>query len=96
MSWFRTSPIRSSDIQCPRCECTVVGCLPSGDHHLSSCPHCEAKLIVFSMTAKNVAIDVDRSPREIQSVFQWMQQHFDELEFVSVITAVEELCEPAG
>jgi hypothetical protein len=93
MNWFRTSPNRSEDIQCPRCERTVVGCLPSGDHRPSSCPHCKALLIVFSMTAKNVAIDLDRSPRELQAVLNWMQTHFDELEFISLITAVEDLCD---
>jgi hypothetical protein len=45
------------------------------------------------MTAKNVAIDLDRSPRELQAVLNWMQTHFDELEFISLITAVEDLCD---
>jgi hypothetical protein len=56
-----------------------------------TCPHCASVLMIFTTSKRNVAIDTENAPPEIRSIAGWMQQNFDELEFVSFIVSFEEM-----
>ena len=91
MNWYSTSEVNESEILCPRCSCSLNVHLPRADHHPVKCIGCNARLFVFSATARNIAIDVENAPAEFATFIGWAQDRFDELEFVSFFVSFEEL-----
>ena len=91
MSWHSSSEPKSKIICCPRCHELIVGCLPSADHHPIECSFCSARLLLFSASERNLAVDVENAPTEIREFIRWTQSTFDELQFVCFFLSFEEL-----
>jgi hypothetical protein len=91
MRWHRISIEASRKLECPNCDCLLDRLLPSLDHHPILCPECKSNLFIYSIRNKNLVLDVERCPVELKKIIAWIQSNYDEVEFLSLLVAIEEI-----
>lgn len=89
VTWLKVC--KGKELQCPSCGEVLNAYLPSCDHHPVRCNICDETLVVLSATNKSIAIALTKSPLEVQRFFEWCHSSLDELEFVSLMTSLEEM-----
>ena len=91
MVWFHRTMSREEQIVCPRCGNIVTLDAPALDHHSGWCPKCSVECLFFSFSDSHIQIVLEDAPSELRSVIRWMQDNFDELEFLCAVTALEQI-----
>lgn len=92
-SWFAVSQPGSSILTCCSCRETIDLGFPSLDHHAGYCPRCGIESIFVSWNDTLVQIALPKAPPELLRLLRWMQENLDELEFVALLTHLDEMAE---
>jgi hypothetical protein len=64
------------------------------DHHVGVCPHCNISCIFFSIVFdynRLVQVIPEHCPPEFQRFIQWAHEELNELEFIMLLTAFDEI-----
>ena len=93
MSWFTLASRESEHGPCPRCGQPLSNEVPSLDHHLFECMHCSARIFRWSFDRQDLRISVDDAPTTVKQFLFWANEALDELEFVELVVAFEEMFE---
>ena len=89
-TWFSVSG--ETALPCPSCGELLRGYLPSADHHPTTCSGCKDSLVILSISGnRGIAVSLTKSPVEVQRFFQWSHASLDELEFVTLLTSLEDM-----
>ncbi len=91
MRWIVFSGGGETDSPCPNCGVTMLGVLPSADHHPVRCSSCGTHLVIVTATQRSFVIDLANAPVELQRFFAWSQTALDELEFITLLMTLEEM-----
>jgi hypothetical protein len=87
--WFSVS--RAVGIlRCPNCG-GDFSLEPSADHHPRTCPNCAVETAFLNWKDRLVMIVPHNAPAPVREVLRWMQQNLDELEYVQLVCALEEI-----
>ena len=93
MSWFSRTATGEEPLRCARCNGEFAVDPPSIDHHPSTCPKCGVECLLFSFPRSHLQIVVGDAPKELAAVIRWTQEHFDELDFLVLVTAIRQIAE---
>ena len=84
-------------------EGTVLACAECGnpfdlevsdlDHHSSVCPVCGVECVYFDSKRRIIQIVLKNAPPVLAEVIRIIQDRFDELEYVELLVALEELAD---
>jgi hypothetical protein len=66
------------------------------DHHPRTCPSCGVSCLLVLWKGRPAQLIPERAPEPIAELLRFAQQRFDELEFVELLCALEELADGAG
>jgi predicted RNA-binding Zn-ribbon protein involved in translation (DUF1610 family) len=90
--WFSFSAPNSTVVRCSACGQSIdLG--PMADHHPARCPHCGVESAFLNWNARIVQVVPQHAPPAFIAALRWAQQNLDELEYVELICALEELAE---
>lgn len=79
------------NIECANCG-FINKDVQSLDHHPSICPKCQIECIWYDLGKRKVIqIIPDHAPPEFNKFIKWAQKELDEIEFVELFVAFEEL-----
>jgi hypothetical protein len=91
-SWFSFSLPESTALPCAACgQEADLG--PGADHHPRACPSCGVESAFLNWKGRVVQIIPGRAPPALAAALRWAQQHFDEIEYVEFVGALEELAD---
>ena len=76
------------------CNCNEFIVLSGGglDHHPSCCPECGVACLILEWN-KWLQVVVKDAPLQFQSFVCWAQKELDELEFIELLSNLEEIAE---
>jgi hypothetical protein len=98
--WFSLSAEDGTVLRCAECGNSVDLGGPSADHHPAVCPVCGVGCVYLDWKGWIIQIVLKNAPTVLAEVIRIMQDRFDELEYVELIVALEELadalCKPAS
>jgi RNA polymerase subunit RPABC4/transcription elongation factor Spt4 len=92
-SWYAYSLPDCPTLCCAVCKNEVNLLYPTVDHHPRICPACGVECAFLNWKGRIVQIVIDDAPRLLAEGICWAQKHFDELEYVELICALEEISE---
>jgi hypothetical protein len=78
-------------LKCPSCSATLSEFLLACDHHPTPCVACKETLVVLSTMTRTIAIALDKAPLELRYFLQWSVQNLEELEFTSLLIAMDDM-----
>ena len=87
MTWLNIG--EGKKLQCPSCGAALGEFLLACDHHPIPCSACNETLVVLSTTTRTIAIALNKAPMELRFFFQWADRALDELEFISLMVALD-------
>jgi hypothetical protein len=90
-SWYAITEEGHFALRCAECHASVDLEGPALDHHPGICPHCGVECVYLSWKGRIVQIVLQKAPPAIVQVIRFAQQHFDELEYVELVAALEQL-----
>lgn len=92
-SWFSATSALGIDANflCASCQEHIDIGRPSCDHHPQICPACGIACLYISGTATNFQILPELAPAPLRAAIRWAQENLDEIEFVELMVALEEL-----
>lgn len=93
MVWFNRSDGRETSIKCVACGENFCMEVASLDHHPSVCPKCGVECLLFSFPDFHLQIVPDQAPEPLGRTIRWMQENLDELDFVEVTVALQQIAE---
>ena len=76
---------------CANCGQEVDLLYPSVDHHPSVCPSCGIPCLFFSWKDQLVQIVPGDAPDALRWMIDWAQQELNELEFVDILVAFDQI-----
>jgi hypothetical protein len=89
MSWLNIGD--GNKLPCPSCGAALGELLLACDHHPTPCVACKETLVVLSTMTRTIAIALDKAPLELRYFLQWSDQNLDELEFTSLLIAMDDM-----
>ena len=63
------------------------------DHHPAVCPKCGVACLLFSFPHFHLQIVPEQAPEPLSRTTKWMQENLDELDFVEVTVALQQIAE---
>jgi hypothetical protein len=78
-------------VRCAVCGTDIDLGSPAADHHPRVCPACGVDCVFLDWKGRMVQIVTDRAPRALAEGIRWAQKNFDELEYVELLCALEEM-----
>src|SRR5438128_1704384 len=90
-SWYAYSSSRGTDLRCAACQNDIELGFPTADHHPRVCPACGIECAFLNWRDRIIQILMDRAPRPLVEALRWSQKHLDELEYVELLCALEEI-----
>lgn len=91
--WFSLSAEGGTVLRCAECGNSFNLETPSLDHHPRVCPVCGAECVFLDWKGRIVQIVLKNAPQILAEAIRIMQSRFDELEYVELIVALEELAD---
>jgi RNA polymerase subunit RPABC4/transcription elongation factor Spt4 len=88
--WFAFSAEGGTALRCVECDRTI-NLSPDLDHHPRVCPACGVETMQLVWKGRVVQIVLKKAPQVVVDMIRLAQEHFDELEYVELTVAVEEL-----
>ena len=92
-AWYAYSLPNSTTLHCACCTNEIDLQLPTADHHPRVCPACGIACAFLNWKDRVIQIVTSDAPRPLVEVIRWAQKHLDELEYVELICALEELAD---
>ncbi len=89
--WYSFTDEGTAVLRCAECQTCIDPGGATADHHPGVCPHCGVECVYLNWKGRTVQIVMKRAPAVIAQGIQLAQQHFDELEYMEFITALEQL-----
>lgn len=91
--WFALSADDSSVLCCAECGNSVDLKGPSADHHMRICPVCGVECVYLDWQGRIVQIILNTAPPVFAEAIKFIQSHFDELQYVELLVAMEDLAD---
>ena len=92
MTWFSFSHTASTNLTCAVCGQEIeLG--PDADHHPRDCPKCGVESAFLAWKDRNVQIVPSHAPSAVVAILRLAQRHFDELDYVEFVCALEEIAD---
>ncbi|MHB1424108.1 MAG: hypothetical protein ACYC3I_13105 [Gemmataceae bacterium] len=91
--WFSLSAEGGTALCCAECGNPVDLGEPSADHHPAVCPICGVECVYLDWKERIIQVVLKNAPPVLAAVIKIMQNRFDELEYVELIVALEELAD---
>ena len=90
-TWYAYSLPDCTTLRCAVCKNELNLRYPTADHHPRICPACGVECAFLNWKDRIVQIVIDNAPRPLAEGIRWAQRHLDELEYVQLICALEEI-----
>jgi hypothetical protein len=91
--WFALGAEGEAALRCAACGTRIHLEAPSLDHHPRVCPACGAECIFVSLKGRLAQVVLAKAPPALAEVIRFAQQRLDELDFVELLVALEELAD---
>jgi hypothetical protein len=91
--WFSLSAEGGTVLRCAECGNSFDLDAPSLDHHPRVCPVCGVECVYLDAKRRIIQIVLKNAPPVLAKAIRIMQDRFDEVEYVELIVALEELAE---
>src|SRR5690242_1703564 len=88
--WFAVGASGGPELLCPSCS-KAIALEPMADHHPAQCPNCGIECAFLNWKEWIVMTLPHAAPAQFTEVLRWLQAHFDELDYVELLCALEEL-----
>lgn len=88
--WFAIGVPGNPALHCPACS-QAIALEPMADHHPTQCPNCGIECAFLNWKEQIVMILPGAAPARLTEVIRWLQTHFDELDYVELLCALEEI-----
>ncbi len=92
-AWHAYSLPNSTTLRCACCSNEIDLQFPTADHHPRVCPACGIACAFLNWESRIIQIVTSEAPRPLAEVIQWAQKHLDELEYVELLCALEEMAD---
>lgn len=92
-SWFSLSTEGGTILRCAECGNSVDLGGPSADHHPAVCPVCGIECVYLNWKERIIQVVLKNAPPVFAQTIRILQDRFDELEYVELIVALEELAD---
>lgn len=92
-SWYSFSSPGCTGLVCAACGREFDLGSSAADHHPRVCPVCGVESVFLTWKGRVLQIVMANAPPAVVAAIRWGQQHFDELEFVEFLCALEELAD---
>jgi hypothetical protein len=89
--WYSFSSPDRTTLRCAECGNSFDLAFPATDHHPRICPVCGVECVFLSWKGRTLQIVLKNTPPALAEALRWGQQHLDELEFVELLCALEEM-----
>lgn len=90
-SWYAFTDEHGTALRCAACGSGIDLEGPSADHHPGSCPRCRVECAFLNWKGRLVQLVPDNAPAVVRQALRFMQQQFDELEYVEFVVALQQL-----
>ncbi len=90
-AWYAWGQEGGPGLRCAVCGAAIDLGSASADHHPRVCPACGVECVFLDWKGRLLQIITDRAPRALAEGIRWAQKRFDELDYVELICALEEL-----
>ena len=90
-TWYAYSLPDCTALRCAACKNEFNLHASTADHHPRICPACGVECAFLNWKGRMVQIVIDQAPPPLAGVIRWAQTHLDELEYVELICALEEM-----
>lgn len=91
--WFSISAEGETVLHCAKCSNSFDLEALDLDHHPRVCPACGAECFYLFFKQRVVQIVLKNAPPVLAEAIKFMQDRFDELEYVELVVALEELAD---
>jgi hypothetical protein len=90
-TWFACSLAGATTLRCAACKSDIDLQFPAADHHPRVCPACGVECAFLDWQGRIIQVVTDRAPPAFAEGVRWAQRQLDELEFVELLCALEEI-----
>jgi hypothetical protein len=90
-TWYAFGAEGSPVLHCAECGACIDLGAPSLDHHPAVCPRCGVECAYLNWKGRTVQVVLKNAPPVLARAVRLAQEHFDELEYVEFVTALEEV-----
>jgi len=90
-NWFSFSLPKSLIIVCANCRNEIDLQIPFVDHHPRICPSCEIECAYLDWKDRKLQIVTQNAPEVFAKMLRYLQENFDELEYVELLVCFEEM-----
>jgi hypothetical protein len=91
--WFSLSAAGGTVLRCAECGNSFDLEAPSLDHHPRVCPVCGVECVFLDAKSRIIQIVLKNAHPVLAEAIRVMQDRFDELDYVELIVALEELAD---
>ncbi|MBY0229759.1 MAG: hypothetical protein K2W96_10805 [Gemmataceae bacterium] len=91
--WFSLSEEGGTVLRCADCGEAFDLEAPALDHHPRRCPACGVECVYLDSKNRIIQIVLGSAPPVLAEAIRMMQDRFDELEYVELMVALEELAD---
>jgi hypothetical protein len=91
--WFTLSAEGGTVLRCAECGNSFDLETPTLDHHPRVCPVCGVECVYLDAGGRTIQVILKNTPPVLAEVIKILQDRFDELEYVELIVALEELAD---
>lgn len=92
-TWFAFSAPESARLSCAACGQEIDLECPAADHHPGCCPKCDVESAFLNWKGRILQVVPKNAPAAFVTTLRWAQEHLDELEYVELICALEEIAD---
>jgi hypothetical protein len=90
-AWFSFGAPGGTALRCAECGSAIDLGVPAADHHPGACPACRAESVFLTWKGRAAQVVMKNAPPALAAAIRWTQKQLDELEFVELLCALEEL-----
>lgn len=90
-AWYAVSAPNGTTFRCAECGNEFDLGVPGADHHPAVCPVCGAESAFLMWKGRTIQVVMKKAPCALARAIRWSQQNLDELEYVELMCALEEI-----
>ncbi|HXG12752.1 MAG TPA: hypothetical protein VNK04_23540 [Gemmataceae bacterium] len=90
-AWFAFTSPEGTTLRCAECKSIVDLGSPTLDHHPGICPACGVESAFLNWKDRTIQVVMKNAPTPLVEAIRWSQEHFDELDYVEFLCALEEI-----
>jgi hypothetical protein len=91
--WFSLSEPDSTVLRCAECGNLFDLEAPSLDYHPRVCPVCAVECVYLDSKKRIIQVVLQNAPPVFAEAIRMLQDRFDEIEYVELLVALEELAD---